>query len=235
MARPKMIEDTELLKLLKQFYENECNGNIKKLNYEAVSNYIRHHGYPEYQATMLRRTKAAREYLDGLRNVANGKNIQMVIAYKTLDVDAFLDTNRSRDSLRSALIALDNHYRTIYDSASIIIKSNNKQTELYNQATENLNLAQNQIKELEATISTLKDELKDLRSKNKALQDVVDTYVYPDIANELLSRDSVIYQEQSTIDGEKLDKNIIDAATEIKNIPAKEDNIINALFNRLEE
>ena len=231
MARPKMIEDAELIKLIKQFYENECNGNIKKLNYEAVSNYVRNHGYPEYQATMLRRNNAVREYLDNLKNAANDTNIQTVIAYKTLDVDAFLDTNKSRDSLRSALIALDNHYRTMYDSASVIIKNNNRQAEQHGQATESLNLAQNQIKEMESTISALKDEIKDLRAKNKTLQDIVDTYVYPNIANELLSRESVIYQEQSIIDSQKLDGKIIDATTKIK----RTDNVINTLLNKLED
>lgn len=230
-----MIEDNELLKLIKRFYEDECNGNVKCLNYEAISNYIRTQGYPEYQATMLRRTNAAREYIGSLKSVSNDKKIATIIAYKTLDVDAFLNTNKSKDSLRKALITLDNHYRTIYDSASEIIKKNNKQTEQYNQAVESLNLAENQIKELESTISILKGEIKALKANSKALKDIVETYVYPEIANELLSRDSVLYKEQSTIDSEKLDANIIDASSKIKNKRIKEDNVINILFDRLEE
>ena len=96
----------------------------------------------------------------------------------------------------------------------------------------------NEVAQLNEKNAEIKEQTavnKELLEENKKLRNLLKTSLYPDIANELLSRGSVIYQEQSTIDGEKLDKNIIDAATEIKNIPVKEDNIINALFNRLEE
>lgn len=233
MARPKMIEDDVLLKLIKRFFDDECNGNAQKLNYETVAEYIRNQGYPDYKATTIRRTDSAREYIDSLKTSSTEKGITTIIAYKTLDVDAFLETNKSKDSLKKALITLDNHYRTMYDSASEIIKKNNKQTEQYNKATESLNSAQNQINELEAIVSTLKAEIKELKANNKTLKDIVETYVYPEIANELLSRDSVIYKEQSTIDGEVLDTKLIDASTTIKN--DGESNVIKGLFNKLED
>lgn len=71
MARPKYIEDRVLLELIKKYFYEECNANIKKLKASEIVKYINRHGYPDYPATTLRRTQAAMERLESTNAAAS--------------------------------------------------------------------------------------------------------------------------------------------------------------------
>lgn len=238
MARPKLIDDKELLNLIKRYFNDVCEGNLKLFTMPKITEYINNNGYPTYAVESLRRSNTARNYIDSLIQTTQNNTITNLVAYKTLDVDAFLSTNRTKESLKRALIDLDNYYRTIADAASEIISSHNKDKETINTITEELKQAQNQVLELKATIDTLKQENREIQANNKALKGIVNDYVYPEIANELLSRDSIIYKENSTIDPKQLDKDLIDGSSKITKLKRKatsDSNIINNLFSQFED
>ena len=85
MARPKYIEDRVLLELIKKYFYEECNANIKKLKASEIIKYINRHGYPDYPATTLRRTPAAMEYIEELKKAINDDDYITIESYRTID------------------------------------------------------------------------------------------------------------------------------------------------------
>ena len=67
MARPKLIEDSVLLDIIKKYFDEECNNDTKKLKAAEITRYINRNGYPDYPVTTLRRTSIAMEYIEELK------------------------------------------------------------------------------------------------------------------------------------------------------------------------
>ncbi len=53
MARPKLIDDNKAIDLIKKYFNEECNGEIRKLKTTDIVMYINRHGYPAYNAVAL--------------------------------------------------------------------------------------------------------------------------------------------------------------------------------------
>lgn len=62
----------------------------------------------------------------------------------------------------------------------------------------------------------------------KILRNIIDTYVYPEIANELLVKNGILKQTSEIIDIEEVDKHIISASTNV-------DEFISSAINDLME
>lgn len=62
----------------------------------------------------------------------------------------------------------------------------------------------------------MKSQLKALKAQHTALQDFIDTYVYPDIANKLLEADGVLSNLPTTIAPHSLDGIVLDAGSDIR-------------------
>ena len=67
MARNKSIPDDRLIALIHSYFTIECKKDVTKLKFPDITAYITAHGYPDYQVTTLRRTQAAREYIESLK------------------------------------------------------------------------------------------------------------------------------------------------------------------------
>ena len=92
-------------------------------------------------------------------------------------------------------------------------------------------------KKLEDTVSALKElnsenkkRLQELEKELKAYKSVVETYVYPEIANELLAKEGAIRQTDEIIKADSLENDIITATTDIKKISKSRSNVIEGLF-----
>ena len=68
----------------------------------------------------------------------------------------------------------------------------------------------------------LKSQIKRMKAENTTLQKMIDTYIYPDIANKLLEADGALFDVSTTIKPDILDDKIIDAGTDIANINDQE-------------
>lgn len=216
MGRNKVIEDNDLIELIQRFYIEECKSNAKKLKLPEMTEYVVQNGFPNYKVESLRRNKIARNYIDSLKEIEDGKTLCILATYKTLDVESFLDTNKTRESFKKALINLDSYYRTVANAATEVNKKYKVLEQKYEEISEKLNNAQKEIGELACNISSLKDKNKSLKNDNNVIKGIVDNYVYPDIANELLIKDGVLSNVNTSIDTDKLEKKLLSADSKIE-------------------
>lgn len=235
MARPKYIEDRVLLELIKKYFYEECNANIKKLKASEIVKYINCHGYPDYPATTLRRTPAAMEYIEELKKAINDDDYITIESYRTIDAAALVDSNRSRDKLISAITERDCYYKKIADSAFYHIEKYKKLKEKYEQEKENTNALITKITELENLLTEYKTEMKILHSDLSAYKSVIETYVYPEIANELLIKEGAIRKTETLLKDEILENNLITSTTNIKKASKMKSNVIKGLFDELDK
>ena len=123
MARPKKMEDEDMLALVQKFYIEKCRSNPAKLKIPAIGNYIRSLGY-DIDDFLIRKNRIVREYINSTKNTQVQTAVTRVAAHRDIDVDAFLAHNSSPQALRKALIDRDNYYGVIADSAVLIFKEN---------------------------------------------------------------------------------------------------------------
>lgn len=237
MGRNKAIEDSVLIELIKEYWGKNCCGDQRKLKLTAITRYINENGYPDYAVESLRRNENARAYIDVLARDSRDTAQRVVAAYKTIDIDVFLDTHKTRASLKQALTELDGYYSLVSEAAAAVEKRYRNLEKEYaallqevkNLSDENLRLSQ-----LE---EPMKAEIKSLKEEKRALQSVVNDYVYPDIANELLVRMGVLTNVDSVIKVSGLDEMLItgDTVLDKNDKPVFGSNVIEGLFKILED
>ena len=231
MARPKQIEDSVLLELIKKYFDEECNYNVKKLKASEITKYINTHGYPDYQASTLRRTPAATDYIESLKKLTGEKHYVTVVAYQTVDAAALVETNRSKDKLIRAITERDLYYKEVADSAAYHFEKYGKlQKEYEVQKGENLFLT-NRVTELEGQVFNCKSEIKQLKADLKARNTVIDTYIYPEIANTLLEKEGAVRKTDNYLKDDILENNIIYANTDIGAFSKSGSSVISGLFD----
>ena len=122
MGRNKAIEDSVLIELIKEYWGKSCCGDQRKLKLTAITRYINENGYPDYAVESLRRNVNARAYIDVLARDSRDTEQRVVAAYKTIDIDVFLNTHKTRASLKQALTELDGYYRLVSEAAASVEK-----------------------------------------------------------------------------------------------------------------
>lgn len=232
MARPKMIEDHLILKLIEEYYLTKCDGKAEKLKIPDVAAFIREKANcPTYDATLLRRNKAAREYIDSMKGSGNQEALSVVTVYKSLDVETFLDTNRTRNALKQSLSGLDNYYKMVADSAAELNRKAKDSQSKISKLEKEIEEFKTENEKLKDKNSALKAEISRLSADNEALLKVVDTYVYPELANQILVQEGYLSNTSDVIIKDAFNENVVTADTEI----FSESNVIQGLFNKFED
>lgn len=213
MARPKMIDDNELLQLINDFYVNICKKNIGKLKIPKLTAFIQESGYPSYEATSLRRNKIAREYIEKLKEVSEETQKQVLVSYKTLDINSFIDTNKSRTSLTRSLTELDTYYRTISETALEMSRNYNSIVEKYHNAKNELSAAKESIGSLSESLKESRKLIKNFKQELNVYKKIVSDYIKPGIANEFLIESKLLVGNDCPINTDFLYKNIVTGDT----------------------
>lgn len=146
MARPKSFSEEEIIALINEYYLKYPNMMIKASDLER---YARTHGRPNFKAYSIRRCPKAKQYIDKI-NADNQVTLVTTIAtWSQLDVDAFLNLNRSRCDLKNALIQRDNYYGEVCRTAGEFLNDKNR---------------------LEAKITRMQSEIDDLKNQIAQLE-----------------------------------------------------------------
>lgn len=237
MGRKVIIETDKLINLIDKYIIEECSGTPSKLKIPALADYVRRNGYPKLNDNIIRRNDEARKYINSLKETEEIKFNNIAITYHTLNVDKFLETNSSKNSLKTALIERDNYYRNIAMATTfykdLSSKHEKKIAELETIIKElQLKLDTTYLQQLNTLdkVDTIKKSSKELEIENKLLHDIIDTYVYPEIANELLKKSGLLKNTGNFIDVKKLEKEIVSPSTKIQ----AKNKVIQGLFNSLD-
>lgn len=231
MGRKKIIGDEDLLRLIDEYYETVCVRDGKRLKLPAICTFIRENGYPEYQDYILRRNKPAVAHIEALRSSGEEMGASFLSAYKTLDVESFLTRNSGRKALTKALTELDRYYEAVSSRAVEVFQKNKKLEGKNSENMAELKKLSSRIADLENQIADQSEKLRDMKQENAAYKKVVDTYIYPEIANELLKKSGFLQNTQGIIKEEVLESEIIHSDTVVKS----KSNVIQGLFDSIQE
>lgn len=229
MARKIKIDTETLLSLVGQFYAEKCDNDPSKLKIPAIGEYIRVQGY-DVADYLIRRNQDVRDYISGLQNNSENIYISTVSVYRDIDIRAFLEKNNTPDKLMKAIKERENYYREVTNSASYSFQENKK-------IKRKIQDMEKHICELEAVLAEYKEKCTELNNKCRdlgeetiRLRDIVDNYVYPEVANELLKKQGLLKATADVVDMDKVEEGIISADTDVEKIKS---NIIKGLFDKV--
>lgn len=235
MARPKLIEDNVLLELITKYFNEECNHDEKKLKAAEVTRYINKNGYPDYPVTTLRRTKVAMDYIEELKKRITDDGYITIASYQTVDAAALVESNRSKDKLIKAINERDCYYKKVSDSAVYYLKKYDTLNKQYEEEKQNSILLSARVAELERLITEYKLEIKLLEKDLRTYKSVVEDYVYPEIANEMLVKEGALRKTVSTLKENVLEDKLITSTTNVKKTARSGSRVVSELFDVLED
>lgn len=231
MGRKKQITDEELIAQIDKYYLEVCEGHVDMLKVPEIGGFLRRTGYPELKDYIIRRNASAIAYINNLKQAQKGEILYRVATYKTIDADEFIEKNHSISSMKKALSELSMYYKSVCDAATQINEQyKNLEKNVYSKEREQ-KYTKDKLEKTEKKLTELKEQLKQLQANNKILRTVVETYVYPEIANELLQRSGFIKETQGIISDSTVELEIINAETQVKS----KSNVVQGMFDRYKE
>ena len=189
MARPRKMTTDDMIIIVNAAYEE--HGDPSRLKCSCLAEYAVAKGF-DVKAYDFRRNPMVRERIGELSDLSPFFTNDKVLAYKGLDVDAFIKRNKKTVTLKNALVELDTTWRRVYERTLLVLKEREKLTRELNQ--KNLDYEQLACKynQTMAQVAELRGEQKEMLLKNRYLTDSVKKYLYPAIANEILRNEGVL-------------------------------------------
>ena len=194
MARPKKVDPADMLRVVESFYET--HGDASKLKFKSLETHAMSLGI-EAKEYDFRRDAAVKRRIAEL--AALGKTYGMSLAYKTLDADALIYANPTRASLKAALVELDNSWREIYERAVKLSSENTNLLSKNHSLMRESNLLRCEAATSRDRISELIRQSSDLLAENRYLKAALESWLYPDVANEILRREGVAVSAASNV------------------------------------
>lgn len=219
MARTKTYQTKELIALLNE-YKIENPG--MRVTIPKFGAYLRSKGY-EIQDHTLRRDEKFRDCLQKTNDEEDSKNFNDLVTYKTIDVDSFVEKNNNKAKLREALLNRDRYYANIAAKGVEAIKEKKECQTKIKEMTIQIEELKNVIKETEKKLTEEKAKNTDTKIKEKdkaivVMKNILDDYIYPDMANAILKRDGVLKVVNSVVNNNIVDEKSICADTDIEKL-----------------
>lgn len=230
MGRKKSISDVDLIQWMDKFFQTECNGCEEQCTIPKFTDFLVRNGI-SIQAYVLRRNPLVKQRFAEMKEAMRNDDIAMLISYKTLDAKAFVESNRGDKAMILALTQLDDKTKTLCDSALKYIKEGKKYIQKIGELEQELLLMKNDLKCAENTIKKSKQEIDTLKSQITIYKRYIDTYVLPEIANELLAKMGELVNTPRLVDKTATEETLFNGAKKIN----ERSKVIDGLFSRLEE
>lgn len=229
MGRKSKIDNATLIALFEQYFMEKCEVEPGNIKIPAFAEYVRNNGYPDVQDYLIRRNDTLRKRISEIKENAENAITQNAVVFRNLDVEAFIKKNPTPASLKKALSERDTYYRNLSESASYCVshfkEMSNKIDALMVKNTD----LQEENARLLKELTSVKKERKKMDKVLKKFRELINTYLYPEIANELLKKEGLLSNTAAIVSEEILDMNVIHADTEVK----PHNKIINNLFNKI--
>lgn len=186
-----------MLRIVDSYFET--NGDPSMLKCSFLEEYALSLGV-NVKAYDFRRNELVRKRMEELREISRTGNAG-AIAYKGMDVDAFLNRSNTKELLRNSLLELDETWRRVYERAAVLTQRNaSLLADIFTKKQEaEVLTAQNS--ELESAYRTLKKSSNALALENRYLKRMLKQYLYPAIANEILKNENVLEQADTDVTG----------------------------------
>ena len=194
MARPKKAITPDMLRIVDSFYES--HGDAFKIKFKSLEYHAKTLGLDikEYD---FRRDETVKLRIAELKNLQ--ETLGLSLAYKTLNADALINSNPTRASLKAALVELDSSWRAVYDRAVMLSSENTALLSEKHSITRDVDTLRSQNINLKDSICELRQKSAALLAENRYLKSVLENWLYPDIASEILKRERVIEYTDSKV------------------------------------
>jgi hypothetical protein len=190
MARPKKLSTDEMLQIVDSYFEN-C-GDPGRLKCSFLEIYAASLGI-EAKAYNFRRDAAVRQHMEELRGSVKSDEIGAIV-YKTMDVDAMLNRNYTREMMKNSLLELDETWRRIYVNASDLSRKNMSLLSEISSLKKTSERISEEKETLEVQAKSADKKANALIVEIRYLKKMINAYLYPAIANEILKGENVLEQ-----------------------------------------
>ena len=210
MPRAKKITSEDLCRLALDYQQIVAG---MKITIPAFGEYVRSQGYA-VEDYLIRRNKEVREHIEAYNQAIVQRNIDAVIVFHGLDIDAFLAKNSSPQALKEALTKRDAYYEKIANNASELKKKNEKLEQENNQLKKELEKAQQDL-----AVKRNHDRDAEIQTKNeliRKLREIIYSRVYPEMANLILQKEGIFESVNKLIMPEAIDAHMMTADQKIK-------------------
>lgn len=209
MPRNKSINTDELIRLLTDFRKQHGG---KKVKIPELGAFIRANGYAVQDYT-IRRNAEFMEYLAGINTDEEEVIYSELVAYRTLDAEAFLAKNHTRIELVKALTKRDQYYARVAQAAVDAIRSRREIEKKLEEANEHIKTLESAMleadKRAESAVNKEKDE------EIRKLKNLLKNYVYPDMANALLAQEGILEVSASGIQEAVIEEHTVKPDTDL--------------------
>ena len=182
MARPRKMNTDIIMKIVYEYFQNECCGDVKQLKYKRIAEYAGNKGYPLKEHDIRRNTEV-RTYIEKLKHHKEACIEDLIPVYRCMDISAFLNMHSNKNSLAKALSELDDYWKGIYD-AMVELRNKNKRLA---EEIENLNSVIVESEQIKKHIDTADCENKSLIAENRYLKKMLREYLYSEVAEKIIN------------------------------------------------
>jgi hypothetical protein len=177
--------------------------------------------------------------MEELRDLSPISSDSAAIAYKSLDVDAFLNRCRTKAMLRNSLFELDETWRRVYERAADLSKKNAALKTAADQAAVREEGLRSELTVLTERVGELNRKNNSLLLENRYLRKMLKTYLYPAISNQILMDENILEQADTEVTRIAMDK-LVDSAipSPFSGAVAEDQRILSreeSLLNRMQE
>jgi hypothetical protein len=184
-----------MIRIVESFFES--NGDPGKLKFSLLEEYAVSVGM-DVKAYDFKRNADVRGRMEELRGLA-GVAGRAAIAYKSIDVDAFLNRNYTKEMLKTGILELDEAWRRVYERAAVLSKENAALLSALKARERDVEATSAEKKSCAELAASLKRDLAALAAENRYLRKSLKEYLYPAIANEILRRENVLEQSDTDV------------------------------------
>lgn len=204
-----------LINIVERYYLE--NNPVKRPKYSDFGKFARSIGY-DIGDHIFRKSTAVRDYLDK-RECTDEKNLKMSVAvFDTLDTERFVMINNTPSKLKKALQERDMYYRDVTLSAGRIFDKNKELEGVNAHVREENQKLSNEIKELNEAFTKLKKDYNALKARDRSQRSIIDTWLNPEIANELLKREGLLKETAGIVNEEVLEKKLVTGSSDIQGL-----------------
>lgn len=210
MARPKTYDSSRVIGLVEDYFVNVANGDPCMLKFSQLETYLKENGL-EVKAYNLRRDPELLKRLDELKKTVHAGYEKITDAsYKNLDIDEFIRKSHDLNSLRKALVELDEYWKEVYYKSDIAGKENRRLLSERSELLKENQRLEGEVGELIEKTDQLANDRKRLASENAYLRGQIKKYIYPAAANVLLGKMNLPKNKESGITDEAAVAALID-------------------------
>lgn len=181
MGRPAIISDEDLITIIDEYHKEKPNEKIKFVDIEK---YCNSKGIAVSEGSIRKRNKIV-DYIK-LLNIDNyDVCVNTIYAYVPLDINKIFSESRSMKTIKEILIEREKTIKVIINSA-IFINEENKKLKDINKSLKSIN------GNLRKEVDDYKEKNETIISKNNEieyLKQIIEQYVYPEIAKVLLNNE----------------------------------------------